>query len=229
MYCTVQYILKGVKYGVILDRIKLDTHANKSYKINPTPPLIGDNMATIIETERLILRTWKKKDADAYFQINQDPKVFEFVGAPLTMEQVTDFILAMNNQSDKHGYTLWAAELKETGELMGFIGLNYTTFESHFTPAVEVGWRLGSEYWGKGYATEGAKAALEYGFKQYGLKEIVSFTVPANVRSIRVMEKIGLKRDLNGDFAHPKLPPDHKLSHHVLYKLTDREYFKPST
>lgn len=141
------------------------------------------------------------------------------------MEQVNDFIHAVNNHGYKHGYTLWAACLRETGELMGFIGLNYTDWESHFTPAVEVGCGLGSQYCGKGFATEVAKASLEYGFKQCGLKEIVSFTVPANVRSIRVIEKIGLKRDLNGDFAHPKLAVDHPLSQHILYRLTADEYF----
>jgi RimJ/RimL family protein N-acetyltransferase len=142
------------------------------------------------------------------------------------MKQVNDFIPAVNSHGDKHGYTLWAVELKETGELMGFIGLNYTDWESHFTPAVEVGWRLGSPYWGKGYATEGAKASLDYGFNSCGLKEIVSFTVPANKRSIRVMEKIGLKRDLSGDFAHPKLSADHHLSQHILYRLTKDEYLQ---
>lgn len=181
-------------------------------------------MTTIIETERLILRTWKKEDADPYFQINQDPKVIEFLRGPLTMEQVNDFIPAVNSHGDKHSYTLWATCLKETGELIGFIGLNYTDWESHFTPAVEVGWRLGSQYWGKGYATEGAKACLEYGFKKCSLKEIISFTVPSNVRSIRVMEKFGLKRDMHGDFAHPKLPVDHPLSQHILYRLSEDEY-----
>ena len=183
-------------------------------------------MTTIIETERLILRTWRKEDTDPYFQINQDPKVIEFLRGPLTMEQVNDFILAVNSHGDKHGYTLWASCLKETGELMGFIGLNYTDWESHFTPAVEVGWRLGSQYWGKGYATEGAKACLEYGFKKCGLKEIISFTGRSNVRSIRVMEKIGLKRDVNGNFAHPKLAADHPLSQHILYRLTADEYLQ---
>ncbi len=181
-------------------------------------------MTAIIETERLILRTWEKEDSEAYFQINQDPKVIEFLRGPLTMKQANDFIQAANTHSAKHGYTLWAACLKETWELMGFIGLNYIDWESNFTPAVEVGWRLGSQFWGKGYATEGAKASLDYGFKKCGLKEIVSFTVPMNVRSIRVMEKIGLKRDLNGDFAHPKLPVDHPLLHHVLYRLTVNVY-----
>lgn len=113
---------------------------------------------------------------------------------------------------------------KQTREFIGFIGLNYTDWESSFTPAVEVGWRLGSQYWGKGYATEGAKACLYYGFKKCCLKEVISFTVPANLRSIGVMEKIGLKRDLNADFVHPKLPSHHKLSHHILYKLTADEY-----
>lgn len=183
-------------------------------------------MTTIIETKRLILRTWSKEDADPYFKINQDPKVIEFLLGPLTMEKVNDFIHAVNKHQDTHGYTLWAAELKETGELMGFIGLSYTTFKSHFTPAVEVGWRLGSQFWGKGYATEGAKACLEYGFKQRGLKEIISFTVPANIRSLRVMEKIGLKRIVNGDFAHPKLATDHPLSKHVLYRLNAGEYLR---
>ncbi len=116
--------------------------------------------------------------------------------------------------------------MKETGELIGFIGLNYTDWESNFTPAVEVGWRLGSQYWGKGYATEGAKACLEYGFKKCSLKEIISFTVPSNVRSIRVMEKIGLKRDMNGDFAHPKLAANHHLSQYILYRLSVDKYLR---
>lgn len=180
-------------------------------------------MTTIIETERLILRTWKKEDAATYYQINQDPKVIEFL-LPTTMEQINDFILAKNTQQQQNGYSLWAIELKETGEMIGFIGLNYTDWPAHFTPAVEVGWRLASQHWGKGYAPEGAKAALDYGFNKMGLKEIVSFTVPTNVRSIRVMEKIGLKRDLNGDFSHPKLPANHPLSHTILYRLTKENY-----
>lgn len=174
----------------------------------------------IIETDRLILRTWKNADRDAYFHINKDPKVIEFLRGSLTIEEISNFITAANTHQDEHGYTLWAAELKDTGEMIGFIGLNYTTFVSYFTPAIEVGWRLGSQYWGYGYATEGAKAALEFGFKNCGLEEIVSFTVPANIRSIKVMERIGMNRDVNGDFAHPKLTADHPLSKHVLYRIT---------
>ena len=117
-----------------------------------------------------------------------------------------------------------AVEEKKSGELLGFIGLNYTDFPAPFTPAAEIGWRLGSKYWGRGFATEGAKAALNYGFITSGLREIVSFTVPANLKSIAVMERIGMKRETKYDFAHPKLPPDHKLSNHIVYKLTLDEY-----
>lgn len=180
-------------------------------------------MNTTIETERLILRTWKSDDAETYFQINQDLNVIEFLRGPLTMQQVNDFIPAVNDHANNYGYTLWAACLKETGELIGYIGLNKIEWESHFTPAVEIGWRLGSQHWNKGYATEGAKAVLQYGFSQCALKEIVSFTVPANVRSIRVMEKIGLTRDLAGDFLHPKLAEDHPLSKHILYRLSNND------
>jgi len=187
-------------------------------------------MTIIIETERLFLRTWQETDANAYFQINQDPKVIEFLRGALTLEQVKDFIRAANNQQDKLNYTLWATELKSTGEFIGFIGLNYTDFLEEygapFTPATEIGWRLGSQYWYKGYATEGAKASLSYGFNTIGLQEIISFTNPANLASMHVMEKIGLKRDLNGNFLHPKLPENHPNAQQILYRLTRDEYLK---
>lgn len=183
-------------------------------------------MNTIIETERLLLRTWASEDAELYYWINQDPKVIECLPGPLSHEEVENFITAKNTQQDGRGYTLWAAELKENNKLIGFIGLNYTDWGPPFTPVVEVGWRLGSEYWGYGYATEGAKASLRYGFSKIGLNEIVSFTVPGNLRSIRVMERVGLKRDLNADFNHPKLPSDHRLSKHVLYRITKEQYFE---
>ena len=114
-------------------------------------------MKNIIETERLILRTWNRQDAKAYYLINQDDYVMEFLPKPsLTMNQVNEFISKMNAQMTKHNHTLWAVEIKATEEMIGFVGLNYTDWKSSFTPAVEVGWRLGSQYWGKGYATEGA-------------------------------------------------------------------------
>src|SRR5438552_3901183 len=104
----------------------------------------------------------------------------------------------------------------------GFVGLSVPRFESHFTPCVEIGWRLAAPYWGRGYATEGARAALAVGFETLGLGEIVSSTVPANLRSRRVMEKIGMARDPDDDFDHPALPEGHRLRRHVLYRIAAR-------
>lgn len=173
----------------------------------------------VIETERLILRTWEDDDAEPYYRINQDPKVLEFLPGPMTINQAKVFIFEMNQRFTEYNYTLWAAEEKATASLMGFIGLQVPRWQAHFSPCVEVGWRLGSEYWGKGYAPEGARAALDYGFNTLNFSEIVSFTVPANHRSIRVMEKIGMQRDFEGDFEHPNFIPDHPLCKHVLYRV----------
>lgn len=178
-------------------------------------------MIQVIETERLILRTWEDADALPYWQINQDPQVIEFLPGSLTMEQVREFMSHENEQYHAKGYTLWAACLKQTGELIGFIGLDYTDWpEVDFTPFVDVGWRLGAKHWGYGYATEGARAALSFGFAKCGLKEIVAYAAYANTRSTRVMEKLGMKLDSKADFSHPGLAADHPLSRHVIYRLT---------
>jgi RimJ/RimL family protein N-acetyltransferase len=121
---------------------------------------------------------------------------------------------------EKHGYGGWAVEVKAVTPFAGFIGLTIPRFEAAFTPCVEIGWRLAAEYWGQGYATEGARAALAFGFEELKLDEILSFTVPANVRSRRVMEKIGMRRDIGADFEHPLLPEGHPLRRHVLYRIS---------
>jgi RimJ/RimL family protein N-acetyltransferase len=123
---------------------------------------------------------------------------------------------------DRRGFGLWAVELLETRELGGFVGLSVPSFDAPFTPCVEIGWRLARLCWGRGYATEAARAALSFGFERLGLEQIVSFTVPANLRSRRVMERLGMHRDAAADFEHPGLPPGHPLRPHVLYRL-DRE------
>ena len=160
-------------------------------------------MTQIIETPRLILRPWQEGDVLPYYRLNQDPKVVEFLPSSITIDQTKSFIKKMNQQLVERDYTFWAVELKDGGDLLGFVGLNDTDFEASFTPAVEIAWRLASQYWGFGYATEAAKAVFDYGYKELNLKEIVSFTVPENKRSIRVMEKIGLSRDPQRDFLSP--------------------------
>ncbi|KTD50500.1 acetyltransferase [Legionella rubrilucens] len=171
-----------------------------------------------ITTTRLFLRPWHPNDSKPFFDINQDKKVLEFLPGPMSQEQINDFMQYQNAQLDKRKYMLWAAELQDTGELIGFIGLNYFDKPTHFSPAVEIGWRLGSQYWGHGYAPEGALACLDYAFKQLGLDEIVAFTVPDNARSRKVMAKIGMVQDMDGSFAHPGLSVEHRLSRHVLYR-----------
>ena len=178
----------------------------------------------IIKTKRLILRTWKKSDMNHYFNINQDSKVRKFLHGIMTMEDTSNFINNCNDEIENKGYGLFAAEVLKTNELIGFIGLSDVKFNAHFTPAIEIGWRLGSQYWGKGYATEGAKAVLDYGFNKIKLNEVVSFTVSDNKNSINVMEKIGMKRDYHADFTHPKLEPNHILSRHILYRIFPQDF-----
>ena len=182
-----------------------------------------------IETERLILREWRPEDLPFFAAINQDPKVMECLLKPLTEVETAAMIEKIQRHFKEHGFGPFACILKQTSNCIGFVGLFVPEFTAHFTPCVEIGWRLSSQVWDKGYATEAARAVLRVGFEQFGLKEIVSFTVPANQRSIRVMEKIGMRRDLNGDFNHPKVPDDHPLKMHVLYRITKADYDSLST
>jgi ribosomal-protein-alanine N-acetyltransferase len=119
---------------------------------------------------------------------------------------------------EKHGFGLWAVERRDTEEFIGFTGLAIPAFEAHFTPCVEIGWRLAAAHWGRGFATEAAQAVMRYGFEELGLTEIVSLTVPLNVRSRRVMEKLGMTRDPADDFDHPRIEERSWLRRHVLYR-----------
>jgi Ser-tRNA(Ala) deacylase AlaX/predicted acetyltransferase len=178
-----------------------------------------DKIERIMTTERLILRLWKPEDAEPYYEMHQDPKVIEFLPGPLSRERVAEFMADMNAGFAVNKYCMFAVEEQASGAFIGFVGLAQPRFEAHFTPCVEIGWRLASAYWGRGYATEVARAVLAYAFNFLKLDEVVSFTVPKNVRSQNVMRRIGMVRDENGDFLHPKLPADHRLAQHVLYRI----------
>lgn len=184
--------------------------------------MIAKKNKAIIETARLLLREWQDSDLDPFFKINSCPNVCEYLAGPLTQEKSDALVTYIIGHMRQHGFGLYAVEVKDTGEFIGFTGLNIPAFDAPFMPAVEIGWRLAYAHWGKGYATEAAKAVRDYGFSTLGLKEIVSFTVPANVRSRRVMEKIGMAHDTAGDFDHPKLPEGHALRRHVLYRVRQR-------
>jgi RimJ/RimL family protein N-acetyltransferase len=171
----------------------------------------------MLETERLILRRWREEDRVPFRRMNADPRVMEFFPATLSPEESDALADRIEQQFEERGFGLFAAGLKESGELVGFIGLSVPDFDAPFMPAVEIGWRLAAEYWGRGLATEAAREALRHGFEVMGLESVVSFTVPANVRSRRVMEKIGMC--IVGEFEHPRLPVGHALRPHVLYRV----------
>ncbi len=172
-----------------------------------------------VKTKRLILRPWQENDLEAFAGLNADPKVMEYFPAVKTFEESVKEQEAILEHFKKHGYGWWAVSEKNNANFIGFIGLRYIDFPASFTPSVEVAWRLAYAYWGKGYATEGANASLEYGFKVLKLPEIISFTSILNIRSQAVMKRIGMHHDSQDDFDHPKLSKEHKLSRHVLYRL----------
>ena len=171
-----------------------------------------------IKTQRLLLRQWSDSDLPALTAMNQDPKVMEFIGPVLSGAESRAMLERAKNSWDKHGYGRFAVEVAYTHEVIGFIGLAQCKFESHFTPVVEIGWRLACNSWGLGFATEGAKAVMAWAFENCQLNEIVSFTSKSNLRSCRVMEKIGLKRNIADDFLHPNMRADNPLREYVLYR-----------
>lgn len=171
-----------------------------------------------IRTARLRLRRWRADDREAFAALNSDPLVMEHFPAALSRAESNALADRIEAHFTQHGFGLWAVEIPGSVEFAGFLGLSIPSFQVHFTPCVEIGWRLRRDGWGKGYATEGARAALRFGFERLGLEEIVSFTVPANLRSRRVMERIGMQHSPADDFDHPLLPAGHPLRRHVLYR-----------
>lgn len=175
-----------------------------------------------LTSERLLLRAWKPGDVEPFAALNADPRVMEFFPSVLSRDQSDALADRLAAHVDEHGWGLWAVEIPGVAPFAGYIGLSVPRFESHFTPCVEVGWRLAHDFWGRGYATEGARAALAFAFESLKLDEVVSFTVPANMRSRRVMDRLGMTHDASDEFDHPGLPPEHPLRRHVLYRIHPR-------
>ena len=172
----------------------------------------------MLTTPRLLLRPWQPADRASLVALNADPAVLRYFPALMSPADTDAMLERIHAHFEQHGYGLWAAELRATGECIGYIGLNIPRFQLPFSPCVEIGWRLAAAHWNQGLATEGALAALEYGFGTLGLPEIVSFTTTANLPSRRVMEKIGMTHNQDDDFDHPALPEAHPLRRHVLYR-----------
>ncbi len=164
------------------------------------------------------MRRWQAADREPFAAMNADPRVVEFLPA-LSRAESDAAITRIEAHFAERGFGFWAVEIPGVTPFAGFVGLAVPGFEAHFTPCVEIGWRLAAAYWGHGYATEGARAALAFGFDSLALEEIVSFAVIGNRRSRRVMERIGMTHSLHDDFDHPALPEGHALRRHVLYRL----------
>lgn len=182
-------------------------------------------MAQLIEfeTERLRLRQWLPSDREPFAELNADARVMEFF--PSTLERAASDALADRCEAliAEHGWGFWAAETRKTGEFIGFVGLHVPPPELPCSPCVEIGWRLAFQYWGQGLATEAARGALQVGFDELRLQEIVSFTAVHNIRSRAVMERLGMS-ETDTTFGHPALPIDSPLREHCLYRLSQEQW-----
>jgi ribosomal-protein-alanine N-acetyltransferase len=174
----------------------------------------------MLETERLILRRWREEDLEWFAAMNADPRVMEFFPACLSRAESDQLARRISAKLTERGWGLYAVESKAGGEFLGFTGLSVPGFEAAFTPCVEIGWRIARAAWGRGIATEAARAAAQFAFSNLQLPELVSFTSEANWRSRRVMEKLGMTHRPEDDFDHPGMPEGHPLRRHVLYRLT---------
>lgn len=173
---------------------------------------------TTLATERLLLRPWRETDKAPFAALNNDPRVYATLAGPMARTDSDAFADRIIAHISEHGWGLWAVEVPGIADFIGFVGLSRPRFEAPFTPCVEIGWRLAFEHWGKGYATEAARAVLDFGFGTLELPEIVSFTTLSNTRSRAVMERLGLTHDARDDFDHPMLGAAHPLRRHVLYR-----------
>lgn len=181
-----------------------------------------------IRTERLILRDWEERDRDLFFRINSDNRVMEFFPFRRDRAAADALFDRLRGWIAEYGFGFAAAEIRQTGECIGFVGLAPTDMEPILPKGtVEIGWRLAPEYWGFGYVTEAAEAWLAYGFETLGMDQIVSFAVWNNERSTAVMRRVGMRHDPSGDFDHPNVPDTHRhLRRHALYRLTREDWKK---
>ena len=173
----------------------------------------------MLESARLILRPWRDADVEPWVALCADPRVMEFFPSTYGREQAEAMAARMRERLSADGYGWWPVEVKGGAPFAGVVLLQEIPFEAHFTPATEVGWWFSAEHWGKGYATEAARAALDFAFGELQREEVVAITAALNVRSQRVMQRLGMTRDPNGDFAHPRIDAGHRLEPHVLYRI----------
>ena len=178
-----------------------------------------------METKRLRLRAWQPSDLAPYAEMNADPEVMRYLPSTLDRQQSDQQAQKRQQLITQQGWGFWAVELKANKEFIGYVGLHQQSENAAIpnSPFVEIGWRLASQHWNKGYATEAAVQALDFGFHHLNLDAVYAFTTLTNTASRRVMQKIGMI-DTNSNFLHPKLPDNHPLKPHCLYKITQRQF-----
>jgi ribosomal-protein-alanine N-acetyltransferase len=176
-----------------------------------------------IKTNRLLLRQWRSRDFDSFARINANKSVMAYYPAPMTRQQSDEFANNIQKRISKNKWVFWAVEIPEVCDFIGFVGLNRPVYDLPFEAGIEIGWRLSDQYWGKGYATEAAQAALSVGFNRLNLTEIVAFASVLNTASINVMKRLHMQ-DTQYLFDHPKIPDGHKLREHCLYKINSQSW-----
>ena len=177
-----------------------------------------------LHTPRLTLRSWKQVDRPVFARMNADPEVMEFFPSLLTPDESDALVCRFEAEFASRGFCPWAVEERQSGDFIGFVGLHDVPDYLSFAPSIEVGWRLARPFWGRGYATEAASAAIRFGFETLDLVEIVSFTSTVNARSRSVMERLAMCRTPAEDFEHPDIAPGHRLRPHVLYRRAGRSH-----
>jgi RimJ/RimL family protein N-acetyltransferase len=185
---------------------------------------VSDGYPSVLRTRRLVLRRWRESDLLPFIKINADPRVMEFMLGTMTEEETRQSVEHMKKHFDAHGFGRWAVEIADTEKIHWFRGHRYSVVHAAVQPCVEVAWRICAEEWGKGYAPEAANEAMRDGFERVGLQEIVSFTTLTNLKSRRVMEKLGMRYCPSEDFNHPMVPADHRLLRHVLYRMSKSDW-----
>ncbi|MGK6306121.1 GNAT family N-acetyltransferase [Variovorax sp. DT-64] len=179
-----------------------------------------------LQTRRLRLRAWRDEDLPRFAELNADSGVTEHLLGPLTRSQSDALVGRITEHFLREGFGFWAVEAPGVAGFIGMVGIGIPSYTAPFTPCVEAGWRLGRQYWGQGFATEAARAALAFGFETVDLPEIVALTVPGNARSRAVMARLGMVRTPSDDFDHPLVPAGHPLKRHVLYRLSKQAWLR---
>ena len=185
-------------------------------------------MTDALRTSRLLLRQWRDDDVAAFAELSADPAVMQYLVPFADSAAMDAWVAAASKHWQDHGFGPWVVELPDEAPMIGVVGLSNLRFALPFAPAVEAAWRLAHRYWGRGYAYEAARVAIDDGCGRLGLDEIVAFTVPANRRSWELMRRLGMTRDPADDFDHPRVPPGDPLRRHVLYRITRAAWRAPT-